>query len=83
MALEIVKETGDRSGESICHQNLGAAYCGLGDFKKAIKHFLDAEKLLIERRQTHLLKIIYNNLCTSYIQLGDYRTAEEYRKLAK
>ena len=38
-ALEAAKAIGDSLRESSCYKYLGDAYCGLGDFEKALGYY--------------------------------------------
>ena len=45
-SLKIFKEIGDKAGESACYTNLGMAYNGLGNFRKAIELHENSMKIL-------------------------------------
>ncbi len=56
------------------HSFIGIMYRRQNDLIKAIPYF----KKCLEMTETHNMSIIYKDLASVYINIGDYETAEEY-----
>ena len=72
-----------KAGESACYTNLGIAYDGLGNFRKAIEFYLKAEKIFAEIGQKHYLKIVYKNIAVVYEKMNNPEKVEEYKRKAE
>jgi len=56
------------------HSAIGKVYAFQNDLIKAIPYY----KKGLEMTETHNMSIIYTDLASVYINIGDYETAEEY-----
>ncbi len=83
-ALELKMNQNDIVGVATLNANLGNMYHFEGDYKTAIKRYLEAFETVKKdttRQVLHLKSIIYENLSVSYDSIRDYEKA--YRNLHK
>ncbi|MEO9473919.1 MAG: tetratricopeptide repeat protein [Cyclobacteriaceae bacterium] len=76
----IKKESGNRDGLAGLISNTGAVYFYKGDFKQAIKKYLQAYDEAEISRDPIMQGVSYQNAGEAYIYLKDYQNAEKYLK---
>ena len=79
-ALKHFIKDNDEVGESKCYTNLGAVYCDLADFKKAIKCQEKSLNIKMQIGDKAGESKCYMNLGNAYYGLGDFRKAIEYHE---
>jgi len=52
----------------------------LGYFNRAVEYYLKAEKIFEKTGQIHYLKVVYENLFSTYKKIKDNKNAEKYKK---
>ena len=72
------KELGDRVGEGTAYNNLGTAYCKLGDFNEAIEYHKQHLSIAKELGDRAGEESAYHNLGFATYKLGDFNQAIEY-----
>ncbi len=78
--LESALEKGDDVASARHRMALGNIYLRSGNLKEAVKNYLEAEKILLRIGNRKGLAVLYNNMGTAYIKLGELRRAEKYLK---
>ncbi|MGC2681180.1 MAG: tetratricopeptide repeat protein, partial [Candidatus Nitrosopolaris sp.] len=81
-AVNIAKETRDKTRESHCYANLGNAYHNLGNYTKDIEYEEKALEIKKEIGDKAGESSCYINLGNAYHNLGDYTKAIEYQEKA-
>ncbi|MGJ5634882.1 CHAT domain-containing protein, partial [Nostoc sp. CALU 1950] len=81
-ALAIIKEIGDRSGESTTLNNIGAIYDSLGQYPKALEYFQQALAIIKEIGDRSREGGSLNNIGAIYSSLGQYPKALEFYQQA-
>ena len=76
--LSIAKEQGNRVGEGIAYNSLGAAYFYLGDMQQAIECFTRSLNIVQEFGYKEWEKNTSCNLAIAYYLVGDFQKAIEY-----
>ncbi len=76
--LERAMKKGDDIASARHRMALGNICLRSGNLKDAVKNYLEAEKILLRIRNRKGLAVIYNNLGTAYIKIGELRKAEKY-----
>lgn len=80
-ALSYWKTLNNKRDEMIPLFNLGLIYHLKNDFKKALEHYLQVEKITEENNLDSYRLTLYGNLAEVYYDLKDYkRSAEYFRK---
>ena len=79
-ALNYFLKNKDKSGESKCYINLGAAYQSLGDFRRAIEYCEKSLEITEKVGDRNDESKCYTNLGNTYHCLGDFRRAIEYHE---
>ena len=69
---------GDKQGEGVHLNNLGVAYVGLGDMRKAIGYYEQALAIAREIDDKHHVGATLGNLGCAYYRLGEVAKAIEY-----
>jgi len=82
-SLAIVQKIKDKKGVSNCYLSLGSVEYKLGNFRRAIDYYLNAENILKQIGQIHYLKAVYDGLFFAYKKIEDHENAEKYKELAK
>ena len=81
-ALRIMKEIGNRQGQSACYVNLGTVYQYLGEYGKAKTYQENALVIRKEIGDKQGEAACYGNLGTVYESLGEYEKAKTYQENA-
>jgi tetratricopeptide (TPR) repeat protein len=77
-ALEINKETNNKSGEAACYDNMGGVYNYQSDYPKALEYYLKSQKILEGIGDQAGLGGNYNNLGVVYNALEQFDKSLEY-----
>jgi len=80
--VQILKDVGNKLGESVCYINLGIAYRNLGDLNKAIEYQEKALKINKEIDNRNGEAYCYANLGAAYHGLGILNKAIEFYEKA-
>lgn len=73
-ALQLARDSEDRTAEALTHNDLGLVYGNLGDFEGSLEHLLAGLRLMREVG-AHKLASILNNIGNVYLELGDHGEA--------
>ena len=82
-ALKAAYRQNDESWNSALINNIGSAYNGLGEYRKAIENHEKSLALFLKLYPSGVhpdIAASYNNLGNAYFVLGDYREAIEYHE---
>lgn len=79
---EALKNTKSEQIKASAHNNLGAAYKGIGENEKAIKHYLSALSIYEKTNNLKDAAIVENNIGLLYQALEDFDKAKEYHESA-
>ncbi len=83
-ALKIFGELGDKSGVSLCLNNMGAIFYDQGDYGDALEHYQRALKIFGELGDKSGISECFINTGLCYEELGDQKRANElYEEGAK
>ena len=77
-AINIMREIGDWSWESVAYGNLGVLFSSLGEYDKAKEYLGKGLAITIETGDKAGQASHYGNLGAVFISLGDYHKAKEY-----
>lgn len=78
--LKKAEEEGNPRKVAKHHIALGNTYLRSGNPTEALKHYLNAEKILLKLKNRDGLAVVYNNIGNSYINIEDFDKAERYLK---
>ena len=81
-SLAIVKEIGDREGETTSYVNLGTMYDAVGEYEKASDYLEKSMAVSRKIGDRCKLAVSYSNLGSIFCRLGKYGTSNEYNKKA-
>lgn len=76
----IRKKTGDLQGVAVNLVDTGETYYSVKNYRKAIQYFEECLALAIEIGYTDLVRYTYEQLATTNVRLGDYRSAYAYQQ---
>ncbi|HSH64533.1 MAG TPA: tetratricopeptide repeat protein, partial [Bacteroidia bacterium] len=76
--LVLMKECGQKKGESSCYLNIGLVYSEQGDQMKAIEYMLKGIKIKTELNDKKGIRIGYNNIGNIYSTMGNYKEGLNY-----
>ena len=74
-ALHIFKVVADRAGQALCYMHLGESCYKLKELEQSATYLRNAEDLLRESKQPHLLEALYGSLAEVYSAMGDTTSA--------
>jgi len=80
-ALELSKKLDVKLSTITSLIGLGNVYEKMGDYKKAISYYKEAEMPAIEIHANNELKDIYQEMSVAYSSIGDYNNAFKYQTL--
>lgn len=81
-ALSFYQTSGDREGFAYALNGLAVSLTDLGLYHEALKHFLEAEKILTETQDSTGLQMIYLNLGVVFEKMDDFDAAMDFYKQA-
>ena len=81
-ALELAKETGDRSGEAQALRHIGTAYRVLDDYPKAIEYHKKSLQLFEELKDKRSVGLLLRHTAVDYWSQSNYPKALEYLERA-
>lgn len=79
-ALDIIEYAEDPQNEAIARINIGACLGKLDRITEAITEFEHVLRVAVAASDTQVICFVHHNLASSYLRLGDFRTAQVHAR---
>jgi CHAT domain-containing protein/Tfp pilus assembly protein PilF len=81
-SLKLYSEIGDLKGVALCKANLSNNFSLMRDYKKALEHIIDCEKIILPLDDMPFLASLYGNIGTLFLKINNVDSAIYYHELS-